>query len=135
MRCAAGPLPGVARGSHASGRLDAVFADDEHGVALVVLTARGGGSIFEVNEAHVFHLRDGKVVEFWNASTDMYAYDEFIGCPAERCRAVWPVEISSESLTMTCTRRYAGMHGRPSVLAPVVTSLPNCLIHEYRQVA
>jgi hypothetical protein len=33
----------------------------------------------EVNEAHVFHMRDGKVVEFWNASTDMYAADELLG--------------------------------------------------------
>jgi hypothetical protein len=24
-------------------------------------------------------LRDGKVTEFWNASTDMYAFDEVIG--------------------------------------------------------
>jgi uncharacterized protein len=59
--------------------LHAVLADDEHGVALVVLTASRGGRSVEVNEAHVFHLRDGKVTEFWNASTDMYAYDEFIG--------------------------------------------------------
>jgi uncharacterized protein len=59
--------------------LHAVLADDEHGVALVVVTASRGGRSVEVNEAHVFHLRDGKVVEFWNASTDMYAYDEVIG--------------------------------------------------------
>jgi len=59
--------------------LHTVFADDEHGVALVVLTASRGGRSVEVNEAHVFHLRDGKVMEFWNASTDQYAYDEVIG--------------------------------------------------------
>jgi ketosteroid isomerase-like protein len=59
--------------------LHAVFADDEHGVALVVITASRGGRSIEVNEAHVFHLRDGKVVEFWNASTDQYAADELIG--------------------------------------------------------
>jgi uncharacterized protein len=59
--------------------LHAVFADDEHGVALVVTTASRGGWSIEVNEAHVFHLRDGKVVEFWNASTDQYAADELIG--------------------------------------------------------
>jgi uncharacterized protein len=59
--------------------LHAVFADDEHGVALVVITASRGGQSIEVNEAHVFHLRDGKVVEFWNASTDQYAADELIG--------------------------------------------------------
>jgi ketosteroid isomerase-like protein len=59
--------------------LHAVFADDEHGVALVATTASRGGRSIEVNEAHVFHLRDGKVVEFWNASTDQYASDELIG--------------------------------------------------------
>jgi uncharacterized protein len=59
--------------------LHAILADDEHGVALVVVTASRGGRSAEVNEAHVFHLRDGKVTEFWNASTDQYAYDELIG--------------------------------------------------------
>ena len=59
--------------------LHTVLADDEHGVALVVLTASRGGRSVEVNEAHVFHMRDGKVVEFWNASTDMYAFDEVLG--------------------------------------------------------
>ena len=58
--------------------LHAVLADDEHGVALVVLTASRGGRSVEVREAHVFHMRDGKVVEFWNASADQYAFDEFI---------------------------------------------------------
>jgi ketosteroid isomerase-like protein len=45
----------------------------------VVLSASRGGRSVEVNEAHVFHLRDGKVVEFWSACTDIYAYDELIG--------------------------------------------------------
>jgi len=27
----------------------------------------------------VFYLRDGKVVEFWDANTDQYVYDEFLG--------------------------------------------------------
>jgi uncharacterized protein len=59
--------------------LQAVFADDDRGVALVISTAsRGGGSV-KVNDAHIFRLRDGKVVEFWNASTDPYAFDELIG--------------------------------------------------------
>ena len=59
--------------------LHAVFADDEHGAALVVSTASKGGRSITTNEAHIFHLRDGKVVEFWNASTDPYAFDELIG--------------------------------------------------------
>jgi uncharacterized protein len=59
--------------------LHAVFADDEHGVALVVGTANRGGKSVTINEAHVYHLRDGKVTEFWDGSTDQYAFDELIG--------------------------------------------------------
>jgi uncharacterized protein len=59
--------------------LHAVFADDEHGVALVAATASRGSRSITVNEAHVFHLHDGKVVEFWDATTDQYALDELIG--------------------------------------------------------
>ena len=59
--------------------LHAVFADDEHGVALLATTASRGGQSITVNGVHVFHLRDGKVVEFWDAFTDQYALDELIG--------------------------------------------------------
>ena len=59
--------------------LHTVFADDEHGVALAIATASRGGRSIIVNQAHVFHLRDGKVVEFWDGSTDQYALDELIG--------------------------------------------------------
>jgi uncharacterized protein len=57
----------------------AVLADDEHGVALVTETASRDGQSIKVNGAHVFHLREGKVTEFWTASTDQYAFDELIG--------------------------------------------------------
>jgi len=59
--------------------LQAIFADDERGVALVVSTASRDGRSVTVNDAHVFRLRDGQVAEFWNASTDPYAYDELLG--------------------------------------------------------
>ena len=59
--------------------LHALFADDDHGVALVVTTASRGGRSLSVNAVHVFHMRDGKVVEFWDASTNQYAFDELIG--------------------------------------------------------
>ena len=59
--------------------LQAVFADDERGVALVVSTASRGGRSVNANDTYIFYLRDGKVVEFWSASTDPYAYDELIG--------------------------------------------------------
>jgi ketosteroid isomerase-like protein len=64
----------------------AILADDEHAVALVVLTASRGGRSVEINEAHVFQMRDGKVVEFWNASTDQHAFDEFAGAVVLRLR-------------------------------------------------
>ena len=59
--------------------LHTIFADDEHGVALVATSSSRGGKSVRINEAHVYHLRDGKVTEFWDASTDAYALDELIG--------------------------------------------------------
>jgi ketosteroid isomerase-like protein len=59
--------------------LHAVLANDEHGVALVVATASRGDRSMTSNEAHVMHMRDGKVVEVWVAPTDQYALDEFFG--------------------------------------------------------
>jgi len=59
--------------------LHAVFADDEHGVALVTVSGSRGGRSLKVTGVHVTHLRDGKVAEFWNANTDQYAVDEFLG--------------------------------------------------------
>jgi ketosteroid isomerase-like protein len=57
----------------------AVLADDEHGVALVVVTGSVADRSATTNHAHVFHLRDGMVAEFWDASTDQYAADELLG--------------------------------------------------------
>jgi uncharacterized protein len=57
----------------------AILADDEHAVALVVATASRDGRSMTINDAHVFHMRDGKVQEFWTASTDQYAGDELLG--------------------------------------------------------
>jgi len=56
----------------------AVFADDEHAVALVISTASRGGKTVTVDEAHVYHMRDGRVTEFWDASTDQAASDELM---------------------------------------------------------
>lgn len=59
--------------------LHTVLADDEHGVAVVVVTASRGDRTVKVNAVDVMHLRDGKVVEGWTAFTDQYAFDEVIG--------------------------------------------------------
>jgi uncharacterized protein len=57
----------------------AVLADDAHGVALVVTTASRASRSITTKNAHVFHLRDGRVTQFWDVSTDQYSTDEIIG--------------------------------------------------------
>jgi uncharacterized protein len=59
--------------------LHSVLADDEHGVALMTISASRGGRSLNVNAVDVMHLRDGKVVEVWAIPTDQYSYDEAIG--------------------------------------------------------
>lgn len=59
--------------------LQSLFADDEHGVALVFSTGSRDGRSLTGYGAQIFRLRDGKVVEFWSAPHDPYAFDELIG--------------------------------------------------------
>jgi hypothetical protein len=59
--------------------LHAVLADDEHGVALTIITASRDGKTIATNEADVMHLRHGQVTEFWTTSVDTRAFDELIG--------------------------------------------------------
>jgi ketosteroid isomerase-like protein len=55
-----------------------VLANDEHGVALVRATGQREGKSLEDRQAHVFHVKDGKVTEFWNHPGDQAAVDEFL---------------------------------------------------------
>jgi ketosteroid isomerase-like protein len=59
--------------------LHSVLADDEHGVALMTISATRGQQSLNVNAVDVMHLHDGKVAEVWAIPTDQYTYDEFIG--------------------------------------------------------
>lgn len=54
-----------------------ILANDDHGIALVTGTATRNGTTFTGQDVHTFHLRDGKVVEFWDSPLDQYAADEF----------------------------------------------------------
>ena len=54
-----------------------VLANDEHAVALARLTASRQGKQLAANEADVFHIRNGKVTEFWPMAEDQGAFDEF----------------------------------------------------------
>ena len=54
-----------------------VLANDEHAVAL--LRARGSreGKQYRSREIDVYHIKDGKVTEFWSFSEDQRATDDF----------------------------------------------------------
>ena len=59
--------------------LEAAFANDELGVALVTASSSANGRSLTVREAHIMRMRDGKVAEFWYTTTDQYAFDEMVG--------------------------------------------------------
>lgn len=54
-----------------------MLANDEHGVALVTATATRGGKSLEGRMAQIFHMRDGKMTEFWAFPEDQSLFDEF----------------------------------------------------------
>jgi ketosteroid isomerase-like protein len=54
-----------------------VLANDEHGIAMIVNRAEREGRSYEDKAVHSFHMRDGKVTEFWGFVADQYAADEF----------------------------------------------------------
>jgi len=59
--------------------LQAVFAGDDLGIALVLASSSVDGQSVTAFEAHIVALRGGKVTEFWYTSTNQYAFDEMIG--------------------------------------------------------
>jgi ketosteroid isomerase-like protein len=53
-----------------------VVANDEHAVVLTTLSASRKGRSFSGTSVDVFHIRNGKAVEFWDNVTDRYGLDE-----------------------------------------------------------
>ncbi|HLI43303.1 MAG TPA: nuclear transport factor 2 family protein [Acidimicrobiales bacterium] len=66
----------VSEGSFAL-ELHDVAASDGHVVALVVESAERGERELVCNDAHVWHLENGRAVEFWACPADQYLFDEF----------------------------------------------------------
>jgi ketosteroid isomerase-like protein len=54
-----------------------MLANDEHGVALVTMSATRGGKSFEGNVVHIFNMSNGKMTEFWAIPEDQSRYDKF----------------------------------------------------------
>jgi uncharacterized protein len=53
-----------------------ILANDEHAVALATISATRKGQSWSGTDVHVFHMRDGKVREFWDNVTDRYGWDD-----------------------------------------------------------
>lgn len=47
-----------------------VLANDDHAVALVTAFSSRGGESLEDRAAQVFHVKGGKISEFWGSTTD-----------------------------------------------------------------
>jgi ketosteroid isomerase-like protein len=54
-----------------------ILGNDEHVVAMTHEQAERGGRSLDVHGVHVWHVRDGKAVEFWGLADDVYAEDDF----------------------------------------------------------
>ena len=54
-----------------------VLANDEHAVALLRATGTREGKRYDSLEMDVFHIKHGKVTEFWSFSEDQRLNDEF----------------------------------------------------------
>lgn len=54
-----------------------LLASDDHVVALVRERASRPGRTLDISTVHVWHVADGRAVEFWGIASDQYADDEF----------------------------------------------------------
>ncbi len=54
-----------------------VSGDDDHAVSLVTGTIEHNGVLFVRPTVHVFHVNGTQVTEFWEASLDQHAEDQF----------------------------------------------------------
>jgi hypothetical protein len=54
-----------------------VVANDEHAIALLKARGQRKGREYSALEVDVFHIRDGKIAEFWSFSEDTRLTDAF----------------------------------------------------------
>ena len=63
------------QGTYQIDELHDVLANEEHAVGLHRSSTVKDGEKHQFKEIVVFHLRDGKISEAWEAGADTYAYD------------------------------------------------------------
>src|SRR5665213_3498179 len=71
-----GKLMELTDGTFAVGIHD-LLASDDHVVVLAKETASRQGKSLESDDVHVWHIANGKAVEFWGISKDQHEVDEF----------------------------------------------------------
>jgi ketosteroid isomerase-like protein len=54
-----------------------MLANDEHAVVLVDTSAQRGDKTLKARAAHVMHIKDGKITEFWNFTEDSTVFSDF----------------------------------------------------------
>ncbi len=54
-----------------------VLATDDHVVVLAKETGSRDGKNLDSDDVHVWHIADGRAVEFWGISKDQHEVDEF----------------------------------------------------------
>lgn len=54
-----------------------VLANDEHAIGLVKLTGERNGKSLNVNDAHIWHVQDGKFSEFWAHPFQFASFEDF----------------------------------------------------------
>jgi hypothetical protein len=54
-----------------------LLASDDHVVVLAKESASRNGQSLDNDDVHVWHLADGKAMEFWGIARDQHAVDEF----------------------------------------------------------
>ena len=54
-----------------------LLASDDHVVVLAKESASRNGTSLESDDVHVWHVADGRAVEFWGISRDQHEVDEF----------------------------------------------------------
>ena len=72
-----GQVAALSQSSDGGFEIHSVTGDDDHAVSLVTGTIEHAGVRFVRPTVHVFHVNGSQVTEFWEASLDQHAEDQF----------------------------------------------------------
>jgi ketosteroid isomerase-like protein len=56
-----------------------ILANEMHGIVLVTVHGERNGRVVALREVNIWHLENGKAMEFWAFPEDSYQMDQFFG--------------------------------------------------------